>query len=432
MNIYPRDLLSNSKTGLIKQAFVMMPFSSELDKTFVTISDACKELGITCLRADSLYNPKPILTSIVESIGTSQVLIVDMTDKNPNVFYELGIAHTNRRLESVILISQTLEDVPFDLRHLPILVYSMDSQLKLKVELKSRITVSIATTNSLNVIRQLMFGGNFNNHQVNSFIDTLSSSLPSLVQQVARFLEDMPNDTDNFENAYWTIVKSIDEFSDLTQQQLQFLAISLLSCEYAIREQNGFIQEQLRPVLTSRYGDEKLRHPMIISSLCFAAIRNGFLKSESINWLISYLQNEKMGRIDPLRGQIEAWLIEDRDDDIEKALVQELKSDLPHMREAVADILGMRRSPNSIARVADALDIEGDPYAARSMISAISRGNNSNHVKRIENWIIQNSHLWTSGPKSPSLPNTAIQALRHMGCNAEAISIFEQRVSKLR
>jgi hypothetical protein len=49
------------------------------------------------------------------------VVICDCTDRNPNVFYEIGIAHALAR--EVILITQAKADIPFDLRHLRFLEY---------------------------------------------------------------------------------------------------------------------------------------------------------------------------------------------------------------------------------------------------------------------------------------------------------------------
>ena len=53
---------------------------------------------------------------ILELISTSKVIICDLSGKNPNVFYEAGIAHTLGK--EVILITQHESDVPFDLRPL--------------------------------------------------------------------------------------------------------------------------------------------------------------------------------------------------------------------------------------------------------------------------------------------------------------------------
>jgi hypothetical protein len=54
---------------------------------------------------------------------SGQVLLADLTGKNPNVFYELGLAHAAQK--PVIFTSALLDDVPFDLRHLRVIIYEV-------------------------------------------------------------------------------------------------------------------------------------------------------------------------------------------------------------------------------------------------------------------------------------------------------------------
>ncbi len=61
------------------------------------------------------------IQDIFELIYCSSIVIVDFTGKNPNVFYEAGIAHTLGK--NVIPITQNIEDIPFDLRHHRVLKY---------------------------------------------------------------------------------------------------------------------------------------------------------------------------------------------------------------------------------------------------------------------------------------------------------------------
>lgn len=72
-------------------------------------------------RADNIYDNSPIMEDIWTSINQSRIIIAELTGKNPNVFYETGIAHTVGK--EVILLTQLMEDVPFDLRHLRCIVY---------------------------------------------------------------------------------------------------------------------------------------------------------------------------------------------------------------------------------------------------------------------------------------------------------------------
>ena len=77
--------------------------------------------GLRCLRADDIYDNRPIIEDIWRQINESAIVISELTERNPNVFYETGIAHTIGK--EVILITQSMDDVPFDLRHLRCIVY---------------------------------------------------------------------------------------------------------------------------------------------------------------------------------------------------------------------------------------------------------------------------------------------------------------------
>jgi len=85
------------------------------------LKNAVKSCDLRCIRADDIYGVSGIMQSIWEAINSSRVIIAEMTDRNPNVFYELGIAHTLGK--PVIMITQSIDDVPFDLKHLRCIEY---------------------------------------------------------------------------------------------------------------------------------------------------------------------------------------------------------------------------------------------------------------------------------------------------------------------
>ena len=62
-----------------------------------------------------------MIDQIWRGINKAKVLVAELTTKNPNVFYELGLAHALRK--PVILISSNQDDVPFDLRHIRVILY---------------------------------------------------------------------------------------------------------------------------------------------------------------------------------------------------------------------------------------------------------------------------------------------------------------------
>jgi len=113
-----------------KKCFVIMPFSDTQSCTKQEwtgifkgiIKPAVEEsgLGYECER--SVAERQNIVKGILEALNKANVVIADLTDNNPNVFYELGVRHTltNR----TVLIAQGEKHIPFDLRPYPVAFYS--------------------------------------------------------------------------------------------------------------------------------------------------------------------------------------------------------------------------------------------------------------------------------------------------------------------
>ena len=107
-------------------AAVMMPLRAEFDPVFKTIRRACKAARFRCVRADDIWEESAIIQDIFNLVFRSHVVVVDFTGKNPNVMYETGIAHTLGK--HVVPISQSLDDVPFDLAHHRVLKYMANEE----------------------------------------------------------------------------------------------------------------------------------------------------------------------------------------------------------------------------------------------------------------------------------------------------------------
>jgi len=118
--------------------FVMMPFGQWFDRYYKEIYiPAIKDAGFEPVRADELFSSGSVVEQIWEQIQKAKVLLADLTDRNPNVFYELGLAHAAKK--PVVFAAGHLEDVPFDLRHLRVIVYEV-REPDWAIKLKSAIT----------------------------------------------------------------------------------------------------------------------------------------------------------------------------------------------------------------------------------------------------------------------------------------------------
>ena len=93
---------------------LMMPFDKSFDKVSNAIKGAAASLSLECKRGDDIWEESTIMQDVFNLIYTSAFVICDFSGRNPNVFYEAGIAHTLGR--DVIPIVQNIKDIPFDLQ----------------------------------------------------------------------------------------------------------------------------------------------------------------------------------------------------------------------------------------------------------------------------------------------------------------------------
>lgn len=120
-----------------KKAFVIMPFRKPYDGYFFEIYvPALESAGFLATKADDLFVPRPIMEDIRAKILESELLLCEMSGRNPNVFYELGLAHAIGR--PAILIANSKKDIPFDLQHVRTIIYDTrsagwESKLKLSI-----------------------------------------------------------------------------------------------------------------------------------------------------------------------------------------------------------------------------------------------------------------------------------------------------------
>ncbi|HEV7242720.1 MAG TPA: toll/interleukin-1 receptor domain-containing protein [Thermoanaerobaculia bacterium] len=106
-------------------AFVLMPFSPRSDIFYrEVIKPTCEAAGLRCERIDEQIFQGSILERIYDQIDAADLVIADLTAKNPNVFYEVGYAHAQKK--PALLLTENADDIPFDLKHYQHIVYNVD------------------------------------------------------------------------------------------------------------------------------------------------------------------------------------------------------------------------------------------------------------------------------------------------------------------
>ena len=109
----------------MKKAFVIMQFDDAIANSVYEhcTRPICEEFNLSVERADEIFTSNPILDDIVLAIEKSAVIIADISGKNPNVFYELGMSHMIKRKQTIMITQDNFDGIPFDISHFRIIQY---------------------------------------------------------------------------------------------------------------------------------------------------------------------------------------------------------------------------------------------------------------------------------------------------------------------
>lgn len=140
--------------------FVIIPFHAAFDDICAVIRQAVeKDCKLRYVRGDLHESPGRVMPQIEEEIRRATVIVADISGHNPNVFYELGIAHQIKGPERVVLLTQAVDGKKaYDVHHYRQLEYthSLAGLAKLRQELPVRLQRAIeagANEEFWNIIR---------------------------------------------------------------------------------------------------------------------------------------------------------------------------------------------------------------------------------------------------------------------------------------
>jgi hypothetical protein len=121
-----KKLERSVKVAETDTCFMMMPFGAPLGGYYESVyRPAIEKAGLRPVRADAeIFGAGKIMDQIWSGIRGAKVLVAELTTRNPNVFYELGLAHALEK--PVVLVSSNEEDVPFDLHHIRVIYYDVN------------------------------------------------------------------------------------------------------------------------------------------------------------------------------------------------------------------------------------------------------------------------------------------------------------------
>lgn len=137
----PRPTVFRLPSGPIDEGSiaVMMPLNPSFNAVWGAIQEVAATGNWRCERADDIWVHTAIIDDIASLIAKAKVVICDLTGRNSNVFYEAGVAHALGK--EVVLITQSAQDVPFDLSHHRYIPYLNNGEglRELSAKLSSRL-----------------------------------------------------------------------------------------------------------------------------------------------------------------------------------------------------------------------------------------------------------------------------------------------------
>lgn len=145
--------------------FVLMPFHSLFGAEYErVIKPAVNNVGLECKRGDEIYTKQSIIQDVWKSIRRARVIVAELSGRNPNVMYEIGMAHAIGK--PIVLLTREQEDIPFDLRTLRYVYYDPNNPFW-GLDLQSELTKILRT-----ILDTPSLAGNLEGISINASLPT--------------------------------------------------------------------------------------------------------------------------------------------------------------------------------------------------------------------------------------------------------------------
>lgn len=388
--IYPKQFRNDKIPVEKNRCFFIMPFAEDFDIVYGEIKDSLSKDHYICTRVDEISGSTPIMSKILTEILKAQFIIVDLTNCNPNVFYELGVAHTFKDAQNIFLLKQKDTKVPFDILHLTYMEYEprnlkhLTARLKRSLKENSYISDFYEALNVHGII-------DYVHDNQDEFIEILKELLEKdigVATDILNYNSQLSEpDVENFLNRITIKIKNLITHtkSDILNGVFDFYAELLLAC-YKYR----FVGEFVSEFLTDFFGNHKLTENDILSYKIDFAVK--FAKSHKLisivmPWIIAYFKRSKSASVDINRYKLESFLLTTESREINEVICNTMTDKDSHVREHFADIIGEKKLIEANDILCKQLLSETNYYTAVSMIEALGKLGVESSVEYINMWL---------------------------------------------
>lgn len=390
--IYPKQFRSERIPIEKNTCFFIMPFAEKFDIVYGTIKNGLQDNYI-CKRVDEISGSIPIINKILVEILKAQFIFVDLSESNPNVFYELGIAHTFKDAQNIFLLKNRNSKVPFDITHLTYLEYDTNNLKYVVAQLKKAISdnKSFSDLNdALDIHGIIDFNHENQEFSLDIIYDVLGEYLTLAVDILNSSSDLNRKDITNFLDFLYVKVKH--NFSTLNQSDIKIvLELFFEILLYANKWCN--VEVYLNGIFSDFFFCSQLSNSEILAFQTKCALKFAN-KNAQINivmpWMINYFKRSKFANIDLNRYSLESFLLTNNFDNINKMICDAICDKDAHIREHFANIIGEKKLYNAKDLLSSQLLCEKNYYSAASIIEALGELRATEKVENILLWIEHN------------------------------------------
>ena len=368
-SIYPKQLNQSSYKLKANSCFVIMPFSNDLDNTYTIIQSVANSLNISCTRADTVKTAsEPILYKICTQIKQAYFIIVDISNLNPNVFYELGIAHVLRDAKKIFIIKDEETVCPVDIGHLHYYTYNK-SNLK---NLKSIIEQFFTENNILEDLQSIL-----------SFLDLLPQNNQTLSREFMTSLDSCVGS-----NLECLIAILNNQKSDLLKEQILMLLSALtdkLNALNQLEEMYRLFSSLILLIITKIHTDYDITNYLSniynkkynnlsnewIADCSIILLDHSTYFDITISWILEYLKNISPVEFDIAKYKLEIGIIQAKSKQIDEKLVNKLQSPNKTLAEHCAKFIKERKIYKALPILLELICSEKNPYVFRNCLDAL-------------------------------------------------------------
>lgn len=404
---------------------MLMQFSDDLDIVYGIIKKELDSIGFICNRADDVTGSPIIFNKILTEMFSSRFIIAELSHNNPNVFYELGIAHSFKESSNIIIIKQKSSEpvsYPFDLRHLQYIEYTPDNLKLLTAQIKHYINSNkylVDFYEILNIKGIIKFISDNQEEFVEYLIHELGDDINILTEILNN--ENLELDSKAIETLfmhYENIIKKavINNRFDILDGILKIYFELIFNCQYI----------QITEVFLNRFLEDNLNLPDSVSwkiDLLNKLVLGKKMLSICLPWIVEYFSELRATNIDLNRYKLERLLLTCNYEEVNDCIIDSLYSSNCYIRESMADLIGEKRLKKGLEILYSRLEIEENIYVTRSIVEAIGKIDNVSGISKLLVWFENNKSRFEE-VKYYGIYNHMAYAIRRMDTSTEKNNFY--------